>query len=236
MAHLNTHDLNNILRRLPKDVLTIAKDGRLIIGGGFIRSCIAHEPVADIDIFSPSKMIAQAFGAKLAAMRGIEKPWNTKNAITVLGYGKTPVQFIHRWTFDDPEDVIFSFDYTIAQAAIWFDHSAGHWSSVVSGYFYQDMAAKRLRYLSPERHEDAGGSILRMSKFLRKGYSIAPEDMAAVISRLLGGIKGRLDYFLEHDEESRATVLAGILREVDPLTIVDGAPTDDCLEEDEGQQ
>lgn len=50
--------------------------------------------------------------------------------------------------------------------------------------FYPDLAAKRLTYCAPKRIEEAGGSLLRVLKFYRRGYIIPLDSLAAVIARL----------------------------------------------------
>ena len=130
------------------------------------------------------------------------------------------MQFIHRWTFQDPFEVAVSFDFSIAAAAVWYDVDRKVWLSDCDEMFYPDLAAKRLRYLSPVRNEDAGGSFLRMAKFLRRGYKISPESLGKLMARLNQGIK--YPDFLAKDEAWQAQVYTGLLREVDPLTIIDG--------------
>lgn len=224
--YLNTYDLNSVVRRIPSDVRELVKLRGLFVAGGLIRAVVAGEEVSDIDILAVSRTEARAAAEELVRQRGpVARMFRTKNAFTVLQNGKTPVQFIHRWTFSAADELINSFDYTIAQAVVYFRDMV--WQSLLAETFYMDLAAKRLRYTSPVRHEDAGGSLLRMQKFIRRGYSIAPEDMARVIARLLSGVR---DSRLALENESgTARVLAGLLREVDPLTIIDGVPTDDSL-------
>jgi hypothetical protein len=67
--------------------------------------------------------------------------------------------------------------------------------------------------------EDAGGSMLRVRKFLQRGYSIQSVSLAGVISRLVG----KLDLQNKsYGEKEIARIITGLLREVDPLTVVDG--------------
>lgn len=230
MDRLTNDDMQRIVGFMPKDVLKLMKDRGAILGGGYLRARISGETVSDIDLFSETKEVAEISATALAGEREV-KVYRTRNAFTVLSQGRIPVQFIHRWTFKDAAALIQSFDFTVAQAAIWW--AADHWHSVASGLFYPDLAAKRLRYLRPKRHEDAGGSLLRMQKFLKRGYDISPEDMAAVIARLLNDVHDS-DTWANKGEEGRTKVLAGLLRKVDPLTIIDGLePSDDSLEDDE---
>jgi hypothetical protein len=217
MNELLPEDLNYIVRNLPKDVRALIQKTRgIYLAGGFIRAMVAGEQVADIDLWGASKEELDRQAEMFAAKRGV-RCMTTENAHTILTPNRTPVQFITRWVHTSPEALAQSFDYTIAQAVIWFSDYG--WTSWCGEHFYPDLAAKRLRYTCPARNEDAGGSMLRMTKFLNKGYKISPESMGKVIARLTMGFR---DNYMEYDEEMRGLVAIGKLREVDPLTIVDG--------------
>ncbi len=82
------------------------------------------------------------------------------------------------------------------------------------------MAAHRLYYLEPIRDEDAGGSMLRVTKYLNRGYYISPESLAAVIARLFKGINA-LDYHAATGLEKVGMIRAK-LREVDPNVVLEG--------------
>ena len=210
MNELSPHDLLWCVRRLPKSVYHLMKKnpGTLFIAGGYVRSCISNERVNDIDIFSANANAAKA--AALVLAEGDEKRLHvTDNAISVKR--TTPmVQFIHRWTFTTPQECIASFDFTIASASFWWD--GVKWVSVVHPTFYADLAAKRLVYLSPVRNEDAGGSMLRVLKFYQRGYRIPLDSLGAVVSRLTMGVRD----IGPMNEDRRALILTGLLREVDP--------------------
>ena len=186
MRELQSGDLIHAIGNLPKKVQdAMGKYGNdLILAGGYIRSMIAlEEKINDIDLFTSSKELA----ADVAAMfdgDGIHT-YVSDNAYTIHFAGEEKIQIIHRWTFERPEDVIESFDYTIAQAAIWFDSKHGEYASVVGDKFYEDLAAKRLKYLAPTRNEDSGGSFHRAIKFVKRGYAISDADMGKVLARML---------------------------------------------------
>lgn len=213
-------DLHHVLSRLPRDVASLLqKRSSLMLGGGFMRSIICGETVNDIDLFGPSVETLEAI-AKSFAVEREARFHRTDNAFTVLTQGRVPVQFIHRWTYDDPAKLLAEFDFSIAQAVIWWTPSGiGEWRSLTSEHYYPDLASKRLRYLTPDRQEDAGGSLMRMRKFLARGYHIEAHSLAMVVARLVQGVRdpGRFD-----DEKWLGSVLTGLLREVDPLTVVDG--------------
>ncbi len=80
--------------------------------------------------------------------------------------------------------------------------------------YYIDLASKRLRYLSPKRNEDAGGSMIRVLKYYNKGYRIPLDSLASVIARLVQAVDfNRVD---AKNEIEVAHIITGLLREVDP--------------------
>jgi hypothetical protein len=195
---------------------------RLFIAGGFIRTIIAHEPLTDIDLFTTSKEDAKRYAAEYMDLvesdnRRITQ-WDTQNACTLIGT-KPTIQFIHRWTFDHPTQCIESFDFTISSAVIWYDHDK--WHSRCHNDFYADLAGRRLEYLSPQREEEPGGSILRVLKFYQKGYRIPLDSFAKVLTRLMKGVNW--DAISANDEKWLSDVINGLLREVDPSIPIDVA-------------
>jgi len=217
MAQLLTEDLTWCVSRLPNLLRKLIKErpNQLVVAGGYIRSCIANEKVNDIDVFSPSAGDAQLCVSILKlAGPDVLKVVKTENALTICTK-PYPVQFVHKWVFAKPEDVIPSFDFTVAKAAIWYD--GNNWVSLCDDRFYLDLAAKRLVYCCPIRNEYAGGSMLRVLKFYQRGYRIPLDSMGAVIARLVQGVGMRMNSTPpESQEKQLAKVLTGLLREVDP--------------------
>lgn len=233
MVQLENFDLLQLVRRLPKRVVAILKanPGQVFVAGGYVRSVIANEQVNDIDLFTSSPQLAKELATKLGE-EVRRKPYETDNAYTVRMRGPA-VQFIHKWSFNSPQDCIASFDFTIAAAAFWWKEgnkvetdvngthfSQPRWESLSHPQFYAHLAAKRLVYRSPIRNEEAGGSMLRVLKFYQRGYRIPIDSLGAVIARLVGGIKedglrGFLSDGLSY-EQAVAKVLTGLLHEVDP--------------------
>lgn len=232
MMQLSRTDLNFVLSRCPKDILKLLQENNenLFLAGGFIRSTLSGEKVSDIDLFGADKEKLKQIATELAYERK-GRHFSTENALTVLSPPRIPVQFIIRWLFTDPEVCIKSFDYTICQAVIWtekieIDSISEDGSvikkpkiifhSAISDSFYQDLAARRLVYTFPQREEEPGGSFMRMIKFIKKGYNIQAPSMAGVMSRIFMNIRE------SGDEQWIATVIAGLLRQVDPLMVIDG--------------
>jgi hypothetical protein len=67
--------------------------------------------------------------------------------------------------------------------------------------------------------------MMRVRKFLARGYSIQASSLGAVIARLVVKVRAS---DLASTEAGTAQVLSGLLREVDPLLVIDGV---DAVEE-----
>lgn len=196
----------------------------LFLAGGYIRARIAGEEVSDIDLWGSDVQELGRLAELLAAQRSV-RCMSTPNAHTIITPDRYPVQFITRWVFSTPELCCESFDFTIASAAIWYDTTQSGWCSYCHEDFYRDLASKSLTYMSPVRNEDAGGSLMRLQKFMHKGYSISPGNLAKVIARLAMGIR-----FIgkeARDEVWLSQLFLGLLRQVDPLVVVDGVELED---------
>jgi hypothetical protein len=228
MRQLSPSDLNFVLSRCPKDIVKLLRENTLYLAGGFIRETIAGNKPVDIDLFGADTTTLRTVALDLAISRGV-KPFTTKNAVTVISHPRLPVQFITRWVFDNAEQTATSFDFTVCQAVVWYDPVSACFMSQVHDAFYADLAARRLVYTYPNRDEDAGGSMLRVIKFIRRGYVIQAPSLGGVIARIAMKVRGG---GMVSTEQDFGLVVAGLLREVDPLTIVDGV---DLLDEHEVQ-
>jgi len=214
--YLTTYDTSFCLRRLPKELRNLMEDqgSKIVVAGGFIRSVIVNEPISDIDIFAGNKETSKKLALSLAG--NYRYLYETDNAITVKCF-PLPIQFVHRWVYSNPLDILKSFDFSICQAAIWYNKEEKKWTSQCRDTFYQDLAAKRLIYLSPIRNEDAGGSLLRVLKYYQRGYRIPLDSFGAVLARLLLSVRDNGDM----DEADMAKIITGLLVEVDPAGFID---------------
>ena len=224
-SKLLQEDLHNVMLRLPKDVTELMKQHGLMLGGGFIREVVAGLPPNDIDLLGPSEDRLKLAATEFYHSRKKEaRVLETKNAITHVAPPRTTVQFITRWTFEEPLPLVESFDFTVCQAVVYWvpgeGNAPGRWESLIGDRFYSDLASRRLTYTTPNRHEDAGGSMLRMRKFLGRGYHISADDLAAVMARVVSRID--LDKLGRGGEEEFTFLIRGLLREVDPLLVIDG--------------
>lgn len=217
------NDVRYVVQRLPRDVreLLSINAPNILVGGGFIRATIAGETPSDIDIFGDDPVRLDLVAKDLQQKRPGSKISKTKNAITLVTPNRLPIQFITRWTFSDACKLVQSFDFTVCQAAIWRENtkSNSQWFSQIGDDFYIDLAGRRLVYTNPKRDEEAGGSMLRVIKYIKRGYSIQVTSLGNVIGRLTTAMNK------ERAEKSHLTegeIIAGLLREVDPLLVIDG--------------
>lgn len=217
-ASLRDYDVLRITRRLDERVINVLKayPNEIFLTGGFIRAIVAGEPPNDVDLIVKDIHVA---GVAAGQLQGDSKRpvIKTDNAYTLPKY-RPVVQVIHRWTYDNPKACLAEFDFTIACAALWWDGSA--WRSLCHDNFYSDLAAKRLVYLAPQRHEDAGGSMLRLLKFYRRGYTAPLTTVAAVMTRTFAGVRDqalvRWTYDDGLEDADIARYVTGLLHEVDP--------------------
>lgn len=199
---LNYHDLVACITRLPKELHSAMQDrefaGKVFIAGGFIRSVITGEPVNDIDLFLTDKSLADKLAIRL--MRtcpevfssliqrlGTLKIHTTDNAHTLRAFNPV-IQIIRNREYKDAYDVVHNFDFAICAAAFYWHPTKQQWASLAHGSFYRDLAAKRLTYLQPHLHDNASGSVLRVLKFYRMGYSIPVESLGGVLARLITNV------------------------------------------------
>lgn len=210
---LLTEDLRRVLRTMPRDLRRLLQTRRLFLGGGAIRSVVTGETITDWDLFGPSAVSLRAALGILHHERVGSRLHNTENAQTLLAPNHLPVQVITRWLYDDPQLLLHSFDFTVARAVVW--HEDGKWLSMVDDRFYADCASRRLHYCHPVREEDAGGSMLRVTKFLRRGYNIAPESLGSVIARMVEAYRPEAGI-------DAGVIMTGMLREVDPFAAIEG--------------
>lgn len=221
--HLTHNDMQLVIGRIPSDIRTVMIHSPVFVAGGFIRAVIAGEQPNDIDLFGDDAVRLQAIAERLGAARG-GTFHKTKNAFTVLSPPRLPVQVITRWLYPmhDAERLLAEFDFTICQAAVW--HHAHHgWQSLRSDDFYSDLAARRLVYTFPKREEEEAGSLIRALRFVKRGYNIQPYSLAGVVTRLISIMNtDPRETITAMGERFVAELLMRAMREVDPLTIIDG--------------
>jgi hypothetical protein len=225
LSKLSPNDLRNVVQHLPKDVRyqMTRNYNTLFVGGGFVRAIVAGEKPSDIDMFGHSKDKLTTVSFNLGQDRPGSKLHTSNNAITLLANDRLPVQFITRWLFNSAEELVKSFDFTVCQAVVYYNKETKQWDSAINDNFYQDLAARRLVYTFPVREEEAGGSMLRVMKYVKRGYNIQIDSLAGVMSRIAAKVcSHELSNTENQDEKYFTTHFKAELREVDPLLVIDG--------------
>jgi len=252
VQNLNDVDVRVIRRRLPRRVVDLLRDHPgLIVAGGFVRDTVCNERPSDVDVFGPSEeavvgAVAALAGTAVTVVAKLDRDrvysfergedfvrvYRTDNAFTVRLPGDgPPVQLIHRWTYATVDELLASFDFTVAEAAVQWSAPLGRLVGRCSADFYPDLAARRLVYTRPQHNENAGGSMLRLLKFVRRGYSAPLDSVGAVVARLAGAVDpgrvGRWPSSYEMGSPERtaserdvAVVLTALLVQVDPRTVL----------------
>lgn len=185
-AKLTKIDLDLCIQTLPLEVMALLVRFDLYLAGGFIRAVVQGEKPKDIDLFLSKDTVdseVMGIGTFLCSHYGYSC-FTTDNAMTFSKPGSTPIQVITRWRNHSPEALIKDFDFSISQAVI-FCNDQRDFDSLVSEDFYDDCRAKMLRYMSPVREEEAAGSLLRLTKFLKLGYIASDETLAKVMARTM---------------------------------------------------
>lgn len=164
----------------------------VFIAGGYVRAVTADEKPSDIDLVVSTGVEARTLADRVyQAMNSASldvRFYQSKNAYTIAGPGFRPIQVIHAWTFDTPGACIDSFDFTVAQAALWWNADKQTWEGLCSEAFLVDTANKVLRYTQPKRVEAPAGSLIRAFKFYKRGYSLSHETLAKLMARVVSRI------------------------------------------------
>lgn len=215
---ISPENVQYLVEKIPLGVLSVLQklkwQNNAFIAGGFLRQPFDGVPVSDLDIWvSQGAGYADMMRDELRRVFPRATVVETEFAYTFHGKGmKLPVQVIHRWRFNTPAEVVAHFDFTCCAAAMWLS-GTGQWLAVADDAFAHDCMYQKLVYRVPKlaKAEDVAGSLLRMCKYLRKGYSMPPEDLAALIVRF------NLAMIHEKKHPMKIMDVIDVLREVDPL-------------------
>ncbi len=193
MSDLSQLDLDRVVRALPEGVRdTLTSVGKGIVAGGFIRAVLAGEEPNDLDIFGNfDKDQATAFADDCDHAGGY---YYTPTTLSVEVNGrKTQIVYGHR--YGSALEVLAAFDFTVCQAAVWYDIKEFGWRSACATTFYSDLAARRLIYTAPRRPKEthvrgAANSAARLVKYSLKGYSADTHELGKILVDVAQGLDG----------------------------------------------
>lgn len=218
MRRLEASDTHRTVAGLPSALGRTMRDSEtpVMVAGGYVRATIAGERAKDVDVFVPNEKAADDLLSRMAP--GAD-PHVTEFARSVLVGGRL-VQVIHRWDLSTPIDVMDQFDFTVCQAVV--HHAGGEWRGVCSDLFYEDLASRRIRYTREPDDErpaiEAGGTLLRLVRYVARGYRASPETVAAVAYEAVRAVRDEGgESWTGGDQFYRLSLLTETLRGVDPV-------------------
>lgn len=191
-TRLLDEDLDKCVDQLPSGLKNVMMSpdaaGKIFVAGGFIRSILRGEPVNDIDIYAATDELAKRLlrlGATIHRSEYATTLAQPSNAFSTFGSNVTktsnvPMQVIKE-LYSDPIELIDSFDFSVCNAAIW--REKNQWKSVISLYFYPDLASKRIRYTRKDADPAPARTLTRLIKYIQKGYNAAPDVVAEISFR-----------------------------------------------------
>lgn len=172
--------LQRLIFPIPDFLLKILREGEGFLAGGALNSVFTSRPIRDYDIWFPRKEALEGAKARLDSYlkgQGCEPQWRTTPHTKTLLLDGTEYQWISD-RFDSPERILASFDLTVCMCGYCLKDE-----QLVEGpLFWEDLHQRRLRY-NPES-PNPWGSLLRLPKYLLRGYWIGGSDLKSLLSRL----------------------------------------------------
>jgi hypothetical protein len=199
-------DVKMVLRALPGQVLEFLQvNADYCVAGGFVRDILSGQKPQDIDLFRLNDGTfgcsmdgdVEALSKKMGYLaKECESSWELGPQWGLVG---PRVQFIHRFTYPNYMALLDSFDFTIVQACIFGSETGYHMPR-----FYQDLAARRLRFTNPPDAASMGGSLVRACNFIGRGYTMSRESLAEIVRMTVRRAEQRsesLEEFFGNDYE-----------------------------------
>ena len=192
MIRLNQSLVDAIVTSLPEEVRAALMDsnGALCLAGGYIRDFMLGEEPKDIDIFGTCE------GEVMHAVEQFDwdQHYTKKTQANSVAFScwngqKKTVQFVTRSYYADHDALIRSFDFTICQVCVFYDGlPIRSWIGFCTEGYLHDFVERALVYTQPERDEDPAGSLLRVVRFLKRGFTISEEELSKVLARMCAAI------------------------------------------------
>lgn len=163
-----------------------------MVAGGILQQILHPRPglesVAerDIDIFmigaiSPRERMSNRSIA--TGVFGVPCSYESNRADTFTISSRVKIQFIYSQDWNNKDDVLGSFDFSVVRAGFWWEPSTLEFTGFQDHNFTLDNQAGRLRY-DPRSgsHFNPLGSLRRMIKYVGRGFSPDDECLARIIA------------------------------------------------------
>lgn len=210
-VRITNGEVSYLVSRLPLCVSVNLVGAPAIIAGGWLRDTLTRTEPKDLDIFAQDYEEAKKLANQIASFNQqnvgfiVENP----NCFTIRILGQIPIQVIFRWKLLSIEQIMQHFDFTIACVAL--QNKFNEWVGFYHQDFFKHIAKKELVYTNPTHEPEPGGSILRMHKFMGRGYTISLSSLAQLQAAYVRTFRG-----WEYAQD--ATFHRSALLEVDPFT------------------
>lgn len=162
----------------------MAAGPRAAVAGGFLRtvgSQIFHshrgcpeEAPKDIDVFVGSPGWIGAFSEPL--LKGTD--WVRYDRSCTIRR-EIPIKVIGEWTFEHPAELIDKFDFSVIQAAMWWNGSA--WDGIATSSWHHDISCREACYFKGA--PNPAGTLTRIARFAELGYTIPDWSIASIAVR-----------------------------------------------------
>lgn len=164
------------LKLFPKDRWHYIKN-HTYFAGGCIYSLYNSKAVSDYDVFCDSKHCVELLSSligKQENLNGYTKSFETSNAISLTG--DCEFQIIKKW-YGEPSEVVAEFDF-------YHNHFAFIKGKIISFYNWRYIDVKKLCF-NFKRGRDIVNVLLRIPKFIKKGFWIYEQDHLKIIEMAL---------------------------------------------------
>lgn len=174
---------NRVLEFIPESILKLLEDD-VYLSGGAIRAYINSEEVKDFDLFilDKNKMELIKNNLKNDGFRIIfECP---EGKLFSLKKKKLKVQLIYNEAYNCPEDILYSFDFTITQFVL------------VNGILFttkqaiKDTLSRKLRFNTIQY---PSATLGRLYKYQKRGYHLDEEAKRDFVTRLISNSEEIVD-------------------------------------------
>lgn len=162
---------NRIKTTFPMEIINLLSDS-VLCAGGAARSIMTKEQINDYDLFfTDLKSFNETF-KKLESISEIKFKC-PENKFISLKYKNNKIQLIKPKLYNDPNDLISSFDFTITQFAT---------NGKMLFTYYKSLIHTRKKYLRIHKITYPAASIKRITKYINYGFKPHPDLFTDIVA------------------------------------------------------
>lgn len=161
-----------LLDACPDYIIDLAKDYHIIIAGGMITSIFCNREISDIDIYLTNKKDVFPFITELLDNSTLI---SVTDKSIVVNHSGVLINVVLFREFLDAVDIFNSFDFTVCMGAYDVTYECFYFND----YFFKHNSQRVLRF--NDNTDFPIVSALRVSKYLKKGYSISKSEYIRIL-------------------------------------------------------